>query len=77
MASGNAALAAGGGSRVISGNSAYADCGVEGSDFALLMTGDLEGCLSIFVQGNACKELNGFDHYMERGRGLYRQVAGR
>jgi hypothetical protein len=71
MASGNAALAAGDGSRRISGNSTFSDCGVDGSDFALLFTGDLNGCLSIFVQGYSCKELNGFAHYKERGREAY------
>ncbi len=68
MASGNAALATGDRSTVISGNSIFSDCGVAGSDFALLMTGDLEGCLSIFVQGYTCTELNDFAHYTERGR---------
>jgi len=68
MASGNIALAAGDGSTRISGNSTFADCGVSGSDFGVLMTGDLEGCLSIFVQGYTCKEVNGFAHYTERGR---------
>jgi hypothetical protein len=71
MASGNAAVAAGDGSRRISGNSTFSDCGVDGSDFALLFTGDLNGCLSIFVQGYSCKELNGFAHYKERGREAY------
>jgi hypothetical protein len=79
MASGNVALAAG--ARTISGNSVFSDCGVAGSDFALLMTGDLEGCLSIFVQGYTCKELNGFAHYTERGReafvGTWRGRNGR
>ena len=81
MASGNAALAAGDGSRRISGNSTFSDCGVDGSDIALLLTGDLEGCLSIFVQGYSCKELNGFAHYKERGReaftGTWRGGNGR
>ncbi len=81
MASGNAALAAGDGSRVISGNSVFSDCGVDGSDVALLLTGDLEGCLSIFVQGYSCRELNGFAHYKERGReaftGTWRGGKGR
>lgn len=81
MASGNAALAAGDGSRRISGNSTFSDCGVDGSDVALLLTGDLKGCLSIFVQGYSCKELNGFAHYKERGReaftGTWRGGKGR
>jgi hypothetical protein len=68
MASGNIALATGDGSIRISGNTVYSDCGVTGSDFALLMTGDLEGCLSIFVQSYTCREVNGFAHYTERGR---------
>ena len=68
MASGNIAMAASDGSTAISGNSVFSACGAAGSDFALLMTGDLEGCLSIFVQGYTCKELKGFAHYTERGR---------
>jgi hypothetical protein len=71
MASGNAALATGDRSYAISGNSVFSDCGKEGSDFALLMTGDLEGCLSMFIQGYTCKERNGFDHYTERGREVF------
>ena len=67
MATGNPALATGG-RNPISGNSTFSDCGIAGSDFALLMTGDLEGCLSIFVQGFTCQEVNGFDRYTERGR---------
>ena len=81
MASGNVALAAGDGSRVISGNSVFSDCGVDGSDVALLLTGDLKGCLSIFVQDYSCRELNGFAHYKERGReafnGTWRGGRGR
>jgi hypothetical protein len=81
LAGPNAALAAGGKNIAISGNSVFSDCGLAGSDFALLMTGDLEGCLSIFVQGVTCKELNGFDHYTERGRetfiGTWRGKKGR
>jgi hypothetical protein len=81
MASGNVALATGDGSRVISGNSVFSDCGVDGSDVALLLTGDLEGCLSIFVQGYSCRELNGFAHYKETGReaftGTWRSRNGR
>ena len=81
MASGNAALATGDRSYRISGNSTFSNCGAEGSDFGLLMTGDLAGCLSIFVQGFTCKELNGFAHYKERGReafvGTWRGKNGR
>jgi hypothetical protein len=81
MASGNAALATGDRNIAISGNSTFSDCGTAGSDFALLMTGSLKGCLSIFVQGFTCKELNGFDHYTERGReafvGTWRGKNGR
>ncbi len=81
MASGNAALATGDRTIAISGNSTFSDCGTAGSDFALLMTGDLKGCLSIFVQGYTCKELNGFAHYTERGReafvGTWRGKNGR
>ncbi len=64
----NPALATGDRSIAISGNSTFSDCGIAGSDFALLMTGDLEGCLSIFVQSFTCKEVNDFAHYTERGR---------
>ncbi len=81
MSSGNAALATGDKTFAISGNSTFSDCGAAGSDFALLMTGALKGCLSIFVQGFTCKELNGFDHYTERGReafvGTWRGKNGR
>jgi hypothetical protein len=71
MASGNVALASGDRTYAISGNSTFSDCGTAGSDFALLMTGDLKGCLSIFVQGYTCKEMNDFDRYTERGREVF------
>lgn len=81
MASGNAALASGDRSYAISGNSTFSDCGIAGSDIALAMTGDLEGCLSIFVQGYTCNELDDFDYYTERGRetfvGAWRGRNGR
>ena len=57
LSSGNAALATGDKVFAISGNSTFSDCGAAGSDLALLMTGALKGCLSIFVQGFTCKEL--------------------
>jgi len=71
MASGDVAFATGSRSTAISGNSTFSDCGVAGSDFALLITGDIAGCLSIFVQGYTCKEVNGFDRYTERGREVF------
>jgi len=55
----------------VSGNSTFSDCGMDGSDVALLMTGDLEGCLSVFVQGFSCKPANGFVQYIERGREVF------
>jgi len=55
----------------VSGNSTLSDCGLEGSDAALLLTGDLEGCLSIFIRGSECNELEVFDLYLERGREVF------
>jgi hypothetical protein len=80
LAGGNPALASGD-SVFVSGNSTYSDCGLEGSDLALAMTGDLEGCLSVFVQGFSCRELGDFDLYSERGQevfvGTFRGRQGR
>ena len=55
----------------VSGNSTFSNCGVEGSDAALLMTGDLEGCLSVFVQRFKCKELADYDLLHEKGREVF------
>jgi hypothetical protein len=81
MASGSTALANGDRTIAINGNSTSSDCGAAGSDFALLMTGDLQGCLSFFIQSFTCKELRDFDHYTERGReafvGTWRGKQGR
>jgi hypothetical protein len=71
LAGGSAAFATGNRTVFVSGNSTYSDCGAEGSDFALLMTGDLEGCLSVYVQGFKCKELADYDLYSERGREVF------
>jgi hypothetical protein len=71
LASGSAALADGSRGTFVSGNSTYSDCGIEGSDLALAMTGDLEGCWSVFVEGFKCKELEGFDLYLEHGREVF------
>lgn len=81
MASANPALAHGDKNIGINGNSVFSDCGATGSDFALLMSGDLKGCLSIFIQSFTCTELRDFDHYTERGReafvGTWRGKNGR
>jgi hypothetical protein len=71
LASGSAAQPRSGKDIVISGNSVFSGCGSAGSDFALEMTGDLNGCLSIFVQSFTCEELPDFDHYTERGREVF------
>jgi hypothetical protein len=45
------------------------------------MSGDLQGCLSVFVQGFSCRELGDFDLYSERGQevfvGTFRGQQGR
>jgi hypothetical protein len=72
LAGAPAAMASGSHNAIyVSGNSTFSDCGMEGSDFGLLMTGDLEGCLSIFIQGFSCKPANGFVQYIERGREVF------
>ena len=71
LASGSAASASGDSTTFVSGNITYSDCGRVGSDLALLMTGDLEGCLSIYVEGSSCKELDDYDLYLERGREVF------
>lgn len=71
LASGSAALAEGNQATFVSGNSTYSDCGLAGSDLALSMTGDLEGCWSVFVEGFQCKELEDFDLYLENGREVF------
>ena len=71
LAGGNPAMASGDKGIFVSGNSTYSDCGLAGSDFALSLTGDLEGCLSVFVEGFNCKDLEHFDKYFERGREVF------
>lgn len=82
MAGARAALAVGDKKPVfVSGNSTASDCGRPGSDFALLLTGDLKGCWSGFVQDSKCKELQDYDLYLEEGRevfvGKFRGKPGR
>ncbi len=75
LAGGSSALASGNdgsaSSIFVSGNSTISDCGLEGSDLALNMTGDLEGCLSVFVKDFSCRELGDFDLYFERGQEVF------
>jgi hypothetical protein len=81
LAGGSTAMAGGDKDIAINGNSTFSDCGAAGSDLALLMTGDLKGCLSVFIQDYTCEELADFDHYTERGRetfvGTWRGKQGR
>ena len=73
MTGGSAGLAGGDKKPVfVSGNSTASDCGLSGSDYALSMTGDLEGCLSGFIQGHKCKKLNDYDLYFEEGREVFK-----
>jgi hypothetical protein len=72
MLAGSTALAGGDKKPVfVSGNSTASDCGRPGSDFALLLTGDLEGCWSGFVQDYKCKELQDYALYLEKGREVF------
>ena len=71
LLAGVSSASASGNSTFVSGNSTYSDCGLEGSDLALAMTGDLEGCWSVFVEGFSCRELAEFDLYSERGREVF------
>ena len=71
LAAGSPTMAADGKSTFVSGNSTYSDCGLAGSDLALALTGDLEGCWSVFVEGFKCRELDGFDLYLENGREVF------
>lgn len=68
---GGSAASAGDNGAFVSGNSVYSDCGVAGSDYALALVGDLEGCWSTFVEGFTCKSLEHYDLYFERGREVF------
>jgi hypothetical protein len=72
LAGGSAALGDGDQKPVfVSGNSTFSDCGLQGSDYAISLTGDLEGCWSAFIQGHKCKELADYDLYFEEGREVF------
>lgn len=53
----------------VSGDSVPSDCGAAKSPSAATeLTGNLEGCLAIFVQHFNCRAMNGFDFSTELGR---------
>jgi hypothetical protein len=70
---GGSAVVAGGDKKpvFVSGNSTASDCGLPGSDWAISLTGDLEGCWSSFVQDHKCIELEDYDFYFEKGREVF------
>ena len=57
---------------LVSGDSVFSDCG----EFAIYMSGDLNGCLDIFPRHFTCEELNGFARYREWGREVFRDDDG-
>jgi hypothetical protein len=71
-AGGSAAVAGGDEKPVfVSGNSTSSGCGLPGSDWALSLAGDLEGCWSGFIQDYKCKELEDYDLWIEKGREVF------
>jgi hypothetical protein len=53
----------------VSGNSIPSECGApKKADLAIELSGNLTGCLAIFVQHFNCRELNGFALSTELGR---------
>jgi hypothetical protein len=50
----------------VSGSAVPSNCAAD--DFALALSGDLEGCWTIFPESFTCEELNGFAWYTEAGR---------
>ena len=73
MVAGGSAASAGGDKKpvFVSGNSTFSDCGLTRSDYALSLTGDLEGCWSTFIKGFKCKALADYDLYLEKGREVF------
>ena len=55
----------------VSGNSTASDCGLPGSDWAISLTGDLEGCWSSYIQRSRCKELQDYALYFEEGHEVF------
>ena len=65
----------------VSGNATASDCGLPGSDWAISLTGDLEGCWSAYTKEFKCLELDDYDLGIEKGRevfvGTYKGQQGR
>lgn len=53
--------------RTISGDSVPSDCSAGVGVGSIALSGDLDGCLTFFVDDYRCDELNGFDRYREWG----------
>jgi len=70
---GGSAASAGGHKKpvFVSGNSTASDCGIPGSDWAIALTGDLEGCWSAYIQDYSCTELQDYALYFEEGREVF------
>jgi len=56
----------------VSGDSVFSACG----DFAIELSGDLNGCLDIVPTRFTCQELNGFARYREWGREVFSDDDG-
>lgn len=52
---------------VVSGDSVPSDCNEGQGAGSILLTGDVDGCLTFFPESFTCDELNGFDRYREFG----------
>lgn len=63
-----------GGRTLVSGTAVPSNCG--DADFAAELSGDLNGCLSIFPQRFTCDELDGFSVYREWGEEQFNDDDG-
>jgi hypothetical protein len=69
LASLNPAFAADGKTTEISGDAVTSDCAAaKSASFGQDLTGNLTGCLAVFIRHTNCRELNGFALYTELGR---------
>lgn len=73
MLVGGSASSAGGDKKpvFVSGNATASDCGLPGSDWAIALTGDLEGCWSAYTQEFKCLELADYDLGIEKGHEIF------